>query len=124
MNQLATCIVTRLNFKAVLLILKVTDVPEEIAARQPAPRFACFPNGEEQEYFLFVERKIICTVKSFTKCLMMWFIMHYVFNLQYAKPVKEVGLFLQEFVFTLPESGSKNKTSRYLTVRSDISKYT
>ena len=54
----------------------------------------------------------------------MWFIMHYVFNLQYAKPVKEVGLFLQEFVFTLPESGSKNKTSRYLTVCSDISKYT
>ena len=74
------------------------------------------------EYYLFMERAVICSVKSFTKALFLWFSLHYIFKLEYKKYVAEVGVFFQEFVFGLP--CPLTKTSTYLTTTTDIQKLT
>ncbi len=63
---------------------------------------------------------MLFSVTSFTRALM---ICHYVFNLEYAKQVKEVSLFFQEFVFDLPESPKTSKSATYLTITSDVQKF-
>ncbi len=107
------------------LSLQMSDDPDEVCTRDPpraAPRIACFAGEETSTYFIYVESKVLCTTTTFTKSLMLWFITHYVFNLQYCKQVRDVALFFQEFVFGLPER-AKGKSATYLTVSSDISKY-
>ena len=68
---------------------------------------------------------MLCVCHSFSHALMLWFISHYVFNLEYAIQVREVAMFVQEFVFGLPTtSGMKrHKTSTYLAVSTDIHNY-
>ena len=104
----------------------MTDDPDDECTRMPlraAPRIAGFPQGDETiSYFLFIESKVMFSVRSFPKALMLWFSFHYIFNLQYCKQAKDVAMFFQEFVFGLPEK-SKNKSATYLTVTSDINKY-
>lgn len=53
---------------------------------------------------------------------MLWFVTHYVLNLEYCPKTKEVALFMQEFVFKLPATyGLKHqKTATYLAVSMDI----
>ena len=75
----------------------------------------------DPEYFLFVEGEVICKSSSFFRMLMLRFISYYAFNLEYAKPIKEVGMFCQKNIFALPDQSKK--TATYLTVVSDISKY-
>ena len=55
----------------------------------------------------------------------MFFFLHYVFNLEYAKQVKEVALFFQEFVSRLPATANdrRHKNATYLAVTTDIQKY-
>jgi len=62
--------------------------------QRTAPRIASFSNDTEATYFIFVEQKVICSVTSLTRALLIWFISHYVFNL-----VK----------FDLPEKFKNNK---------------
>ena len=107
--------------------MQQTDDPAEVAARLPArpePRFLAFP-GEEPQYFIIVENEILCICRSFSYAIMVWFISHYVFNLEYSIKVREVALFVQEFIFALPAtSGLKRcKTATYLTVSTDIQSY-
>ena len=104
----------------------MTDDPEDVCCGDPqraAPRIASFVNDEECSYFIFVERKVLCTVTSFIRALMIWFMCHYVFNIEYAKQVKEVSLLFQEFVFDLPEKSKSSKSATYLTVTSDTAKF-
>ena len=54
-----------------------------------------FP-GEEPQYFIIVENEILCICRSFSYAIMVWFISHYVFNLEYSIKVREVALFVQE----------------------------
>jgi len=78
----------------------------EAAARSDPQRsalwFAAFkcPDGGEAQYFIFIEQKILCAVQSFSKALMLWFTSHYVFNLEYGRPVKEVAIFLKNLCST------------------------
>ena len=53
---------------------------------------------------------------------MLWFIGHYVFNLEYCPHVKEIALFFQEFLFKLPATSTmkRQKSATYLTVTTDI----
>ena len=53
---------------------------------------------------------------------MVWFMSHYVFNLEYSVKIREVALFVQEYIFGLPAtSGLKqHKTATYLAVATDI----
>ena len=103
-----------------MLTFQVTDSPDEIALALPkrtAPRFASF--GED--FFLFIEDIVVCQTSSFGKMLCTWFSSHYVLNLEYCKQVKDFCLFLQEFMFNMPDTSKKSAT--YLTVSSDICKY-
>ena len=107
----------------------MSDDPDAVAVRPPlrtAPRIACFINPEDQaQYFLFVEDKTILSVSSMTKALVLWFALHYIFNLEYSSHVKQVALFFQEFVFGLPATSyvKHHKTATYLTVSTDIQKF-
>ena len=107
--------------------MQQTDDPAQVASRLPAraaPRFACFP-GEEPQYFIFIESEILCICRSFSHALMVWFLSHYIFNLEYSVKVHEVALFVQEFVFGLPATSGlkRHKTATYLTVTTDIQSY-
>ena len=97
----------------------MVDVPEDVAKEAPtsAPRFACFKSDEREDYFIFVEKQALRSVKSFTKALMLWFALYYVFNLRYCKQAKELACFFQEFVFELPLTG---KSATYLAITTDV----
>ena len=105
--------------------VQVMDDPSEVAKRAPprnSPRFAGFMNaGGESNYIIFVEQKVLCHISSFSKALVLWFSIHYIFNLEYCKQAKDVALFFQEYVFGLPDRSKKSAT--YLTVCSDIQSY-
>ena len=64
----------------------------------------------------------MCITYDFSQALILWFIAHYVLNLEYDSKVKEVALFMQEFVFKLPATSGlkRQKTATYLTVTTDI----
>ena len=59
----------------------------------------CVLDGEEPQYFLFVERQALFFVTTTSRAIMFWFILHYVFNLEYCPQVKHVCFFFQECVF-------------------------
>ena len=112
---------------SVFNILQISNDPETLAKMPPVrngPRLVELTVVDGvNTYFLFVEQTVLCSVKSFTKALFLWFALHYICNLEYEKCVEEVGLFFQEFVFGLPCQSSK-KTSTYLTTTTDIQKLT
>ena len=104
--------------------MQMNESPENAAQKPPprnTPRVACFHNGTPS-YFMFVEQKALCSVPKFTKALMLWLAVHYIFNLEYSKQAKELAMFMQEFVFGLPDNSKK--TSTYFTVSGDIQQFT
>jgi hypothetical protein len=102
---------------------------QSVAQRDPprtAPRISCFTGeSESTDYFIIIEKKLLCKVSSFAEALCTWFASHYVFDLVYPKQTKDVALFFQEYVFGLPEQGGSRSThsATYLTVSSDINKF-
>lgn len=90
-----------------------------------APRFASFEGEDSCQYFIFVEKVILTQANSFSKALLLWFVSHYVLNLEYGSNIKEVALFFQEFVCNLPATGGekRQKNATYLSVTTDIQKY-
>lgn len=107
----------------------MSDVPETVAESPDPPQRNAPWIGEfkvddgDSVYFIFIERKVLCTINSFAKSLFTWFSLYYVFNLEYDTNTNEVCLFFQEFVFGLPSNTSK-KTSTYLSVTTDIQRFT
>ena len=109
------------------MFCQMTDDPESVATRPPvraAPRIGCF-NTDEPQYFLYVENNILFSVSTLSRALMFWFILHYIFNLEYCPHIKSVGLFFQEFVFKLPATSflKHQKSATYLTITTDLQKY-
>lgn len=107
--------------------VQMSDDPESVATRPPirtAPRIGCF-SGDEPQYFLFVENKTLFHVSTLSRALTFWFVLHYIFNLEYCPQVKSVALFFQEFVFKLPATSflKHQKSATYLTVTTDFQKY-
>lgn len=89
--------------------VQMSDDPESVATRPPirtAPRIGCLI-GDEPQYFLFVENKILFHVSTLSRALTFWFVLLYIFNLEYCPHVKSVALFFQEFVFKLPATSKK-----------------
>jgi len=103
----------------------MTEAPETVAHRPPlrtAPRIAGFKGPTtDSQYYIIVEQKVLCSVTAFSKALMLWFVSHYIFNLEYCKQAKDVALFMQEFVFGLPTRDKKSGT--YLSVTTGIQSY-
>ena len=63
--------------------MQMTDNPMDVINWEPkraAPRFACFPGDERSQYFIFIERVILCVTHSFSQALMLWFVAHYIFT--------------------------------------------
>ena len=56
---------------------------------------------------------------------MVWFMSHYVFNLEYSIKIREVALFVQEYIFGLPATSGlkRHKTAKDLAVATDIQSY-
>ena len=107
---------------------QMTDDPVAIAKRDPkrtAPRFASFEGEDSSQYFIFVDDFVLTQANTFSKAVMLWFVTHYILNLEYEKRVQEIALFFQEFVFNLPATGAdkKQKNTTYLSVTTDIQKY-
>lgn len=48
----------------------------------------------DSQYYIILEH-----VTAFSKALTLWFVSHYIFNLEYCKQAKDVSLFMQEFVW-------------------------
>ena len=100
-----------------------------IAKRDPkrtAQWFASFEGEDVSQFFIFVEDFVLTQASSFSKPLILWFISHYILNLEYKKKIYEIALFFQEFVsiYQLQEQKKKHKTATYLSVTTDIQKYT
>ena len=68
---------------------------------RPSPRLIAFQGVEgegETIYYLYIDLRVLCGLRKFSKALIMWFFSFYIFNLEYAKPLREICLFFQEFV--------------------------
>ena len=93
------------------ILMQIHNDPETLATMPPVRNSPIFVEltvaDGESSYFLFMEQAVICSVKSFTKALFLWFALYYIFNLEYEKYV-EVGMFFQGFVFGLPYPAKKN----------------
>ena len=63
-------------------------------------------------------------LSSFSTALFIWFSSHYVFNLEYHKYYKDAAMFMQEFLFDLPESDAKLKKQNYLTIVTELINFT
>ena len=103
----------------------MTDDPTAVATAPPlrsAPRIACFPGGEQSQFFILLEGAPLCILNSLDKAICVWFALHYVLNLEYCTQVKEVALFIQESLFDLAATSGtkKQKTATYLVVTTDI----
>jgi len=105
----------------------MTDDPAEVAKGddKTAPRFASFEGEDSCQFFIFVDKVVLTQTSSFSKAFLLCFFSHYVLNLEYAKQVREVAMFLQEFVCKLPATASdkKYKNATYLSVTTDIQKF-
>ena len=89
-----------------------------------SPTLVCMKDIEDiATYYIVIEKKVVVSgISAFTKALNVWFATHYIFNLEYEKAIFEVPLFIQEFVYGLPDTSTK-KTSTYLSVTSSIQSF-
>ena len=87
----------------------------EVVSQTTSTKVIYFDDGS---YYLIVEKQVLFKMDSFAEALMMWFIAHYVFHLEYTTSIRMLALFFQEFVFGLPSSAKK--TSTYLSLCSSI----
>ena len=103
-----------------------------VASNPPArngPRIIAVTNPactdcEESNVFLMIEQMSICEV-SFTMGLLLWFVAHYIFNLDFCPQNALVCRFMQEVVFQIPQEKDKksDKTSSYLAATTGIIKF-
>ena len=82
-------------------------------------------NGEEPQYFLYVENRPMFFISNISRAIVLWFILHYIFNLEYCSHVKSVAMFIQEFVFSLPVTSflKHQKSATYLTVTTNLQNF-
>ena len=108
--------------------MQMTNTPEQVATRRPprsAPRFAGFKGDDSSTYVIYVDSRVVTDIPFFSRAFMLCFVFFYVLNLEYCKQAKEVCLFIQEFVFSLPvpSVGTRQKSATYLSVTTDIQKF-
>ena len=105
----------------------MTKAPESCATEVPkrnSPRIGRFiAISSKPAYFIFVEQKVLVQVSSFPMALFIWFSSHYVFNLEYHKYYKDAAMFMQEFIFELPECDARLKKQNYLTIVTELTNF-
>lgn len=103
----------------------MSEDPATIAINQQltAPRVASFCIPDSTDYFLFLEATVVTKISmDFSKALIIWFVSHYIFNLEYETNIRECALFFEEFLFGLDSSSHEKKTSNYLSMTTNIVK--
>lgn len=101
----------------------MTETPEHVCKEPPcrnSPRIAAFLGEESQQYFVLLEQKVLCQLPSLQFAVFIMFSAYYAFHLDYPKPVKNVMLFLQDYVLSFPDGGRRPAT--YLATAADIKK--
>ena len=91
-------------------MMQMTDDPEDAANKPPvrtAPRIGCF-HGDEPQYFLYVENKVLFYVATLSHAIVFWFILHYVFNLEYRHHIKPIALFFKNLCLNYQPHRSLN----------------
>ena len=53
-------------------------------------------------HVIYVDSRVVTDTPFFSRAFMLCFALFYVLNLEYCKQAREVCLFIQEFVFSLP----------------------
>ena len=84
-----------------------------------APRIGAYLGvGEVGQYFIFVEDEVLFKVSTLPHAIFFMFSSYYVFHLEYPPQVKNILWFLQDYIFSYPDSTGRNAT--YLAVTSDL----
>ena len=94
---------------------------EALKAELPSPRVAVFSSATKKQFFILVEKAILCEVPCLSTALFVAFASYYVFNLEYPKPVKNILYFFQDFIVKHPDSYDRN--SPYLAITSDVKRF-
>ena len=102
--------------------MQMNETPESVsrANEKISPRIAAFVGEEAIQYFIIIERSVLCQVPSFQFALYLTFSSYYVFHLEYPKAIKNVMFFLQDYILSYPDSLRRPAT--YLATASDIKK--
>ena len=82
-----------------------------------APRIGAYLHDTRQ-FFIFIDGQVLCQVPTFCQALFLLFSSFYIFYLEYPKQVRNVLYFLQDYIFSYPDSVSR--PASYLAIASDI----
>ena len=61
---------------------------------------------------------MLTDVHDLQTAIFLWFGSHYIFNMQYAKQVCDVGNFFQDFIFCIP--GKVSRKPKYKSIVGDM----
>ena len=92
---------------------------EALKAELPSPRVAVFSSATKKQFFILVEKAVLCEVPCLSTALFVAFASYYVFNLECPKP--NILYFFQDFIVKHPDSYDRNVT--YLAITSDIKRF-
>ena len=108
------------GFTAILVTTQMSTTMEEAAVKEPrrTSRIGAFIRDNAKQHFIFVEEDIFCEAPNLTAALILWFCIHYVFDLEYSKAIKELGFLFQDVVFSYPDQVKRPAT--YLAITGDI----
>ena len=70
------------------------------------------------QYFIAIEQKLMCECNSLTSALFNLVAVHYVFNIEYCRQVKDFFLFLEEMILNI--DGSTKLGPAYLQISAAI----
>ena len=104
--------------------MQITQTPEQVSMKttNSTPQIGAFIGDETVQYFIIVEHNVLCQVPSFQHALFVAFSAFYIFHLEYPKALKNVMLFLQDYVLAFPDS--MRRPSTYLAAAADIKRLT
>ena len=92
--------------------------PQSIYDGRNSPRIAAFVGEESIQYFILVEKTVLCQVPSLQLAILfLAFSAYYTFHLEYPKSIM---YFLQDYVLSYPDALRRPAT--YLAMASDIKK--
>ena len=94
---------------------------DALKADRPSPRVVVFSSATKKQFFVLIEKEVLCEVPCLSTALFVAFAAYYVFNLEYPKPVKNILYFFQDFIVKHPDSRDRNGT--YLAITSDINRF-
>jgi len=95
---------------------------EDAAKSQPsyvAPCIGAYRGiGVDNKYFIFVENLVLCQCSSVHDAVFFMFTAYYSFYLDYSPQTRNFMWFLQDYIFSYPDS--TERTASYLVATTDM----